>query len=197
MFYEICKTTLSQNLSFNSVSDRRWDSSPTEKWGSEGCGKRVGGSTVQHPARSPQTFRPPFFSRGRPESMIKTLIKDEGLRNSGFIDFVKHSSNLAVSGLDFEAPSACHFGAPKWPKHCNLQCFLTLSMHFLFKNLVFYSILWGSPSAALGAQKAAQIADTSAVLLAFGVNYVRPRKHRGNQIQSTPEASKTALVSGF
>ena len=26
-------------------------------------------------------------------------------------------------------------------------------MHFLFKNLVFYSILWGSPSAARGAQK--------------------------------------------
>ena len=70
-------------------------------------------------------------------------------------------------------------------------------MHFLFKNLVFYSILWGSPSAALGAQKAAQIADTSAVLLAFGVNYVRPRKHRGSQIQPTPEAGKTALVSGF
>ena len=70
-------------------------------------------------------------------------------------------------------------------------------MHFLFKNLVFYSILWGSPSAALGVQKAAQIADTSAVSLAFWVNYARPGEHRGSQIQPTPEAGKTALVSGF
>ena len=64
-------------------------------------------------------------------------------------------------------------------------------MHFLFKNLVFYSILWGSPSAALGAQKAAQIADTSAVLLGLGGDCVRPRIHKGWINESSPEASKT------
>ena len=68
-------------------------------------------------------------------------------------------------------------------------------MHILFKNIVFYSIMWGSPSVALGSQKAAQIADPSAVLLGFGVTCVRPYRHRGTLIQPTPETSKTALES--
>ena len=63
------------------------------------------------------------------------------------------------------------------------------------KTLFLYSVLWGSPSAASGAQKAAQIADPSAVLFVFGVTCVRPYRHRGTLIQSTPETSKTALGS--
>ena len=65
----------------------------------------------------------------------------------------------------------------------------------LYQNIVFYSIMWGSPSAALGAQKAAHIADPSCVLFVFGVTCVRPYRHRITVIQSTPGTSKTALES--
>ena len=61
---------------------------------------------------------------------------------------------------------------PKAETFVKFYIFDTIFNAFLFQNLVFYSILWGSPSAARGSQKAAQIADTSADLLVFCVIFV-------------------------
>ena len=44
--------------------------------------------------------------------MIKRTAKFEGLGNRRVIDFLKHSSRLGLPGLDLEALSEGHFGAP-------------------------------------------------------------------------------------
>ena len=44
--------------------------------------------------------------------MIKSIVNIEGLGNRRVIDFLKHSSNFGLPGLDFKAPSEGRFGAP-------------------------------------------------------------------------------------
>ena len=44
--------------------------------------------------------------------MINSMVNIEGLENRRVIDFLKHSSRLGLPGLDLEALSEGHFGAP-------------------------------------------------------------------------------------
>ena len=61
-------------------------------------------------------------------SVIKSNVKIEGLGNRRVIDFLKHSSNIGLRGLDLEAPSAGHFGARNAPNHVNYK--LLVFVHF-------------------------------------------------------------------
>ena len=84
--------------------------------------------------------------------MIKSMVNIEGLENRRVIDFLKHSSRLGLPGLDLEALSEGHFGAPSVQNTVIHNVFVHFCFDFASKPC-FLQHSVGSEGAWLGGRR--------------------------------------------